>query len=143
MIGLDLKVFRWFDEALIGAAADKDRIKALRNAGALVRTIAKRSMRRAPKRAGRKGSPAGSPPYSRIGTLKRLIVFAYDTTRDEVVIGPIGFGGPVPSLHEYGGVGEPNANGTPPVFKPRPYMNPALEAVLPQVPGMLHEQMRV
>lgn len=57
---------------------------------------------RAPFRA----SKPGDPPFSRIGTLKRWILFLYDESVDDVVVGPIKLGSrarPVPGILEHGG----------------------------------------
>jgi len=49
-------------------------------------------------------SPAGTPPHTHRGTLRRDIVFAYDHTNESVVVGSFMIGGAwLASLHEFGG----------------------------------------
>jgi hypothetical protein len=67
--------------------------------GALIRGIARRSMRR------RKGPSApGDPPHAHVGYLKDMLYFAWDPTTRTTVVGPAIFKrGIVPSLMEEGG----------------------------------------
>jgi len=84
-----------------GYSASRATRKVLSKFGAFVRRGAKSSIRN------RKATSApGSPPSSHVGTLKRLIFFAYDPGRKSVVIGPTPFNtseGVAPPLLEYGG----------------------------------------
>lgn len=49
-------------------------------------------------------SPAGTPPHTHRGNLRRDIVFAYDPTSESVVVGSFMRGGAwLASLHEFGG----------------------------------------
>lgn len=146
----DIKRF-FFDRDRVLKAVSRARRRALSRAGAFVRTRARTSIRK------RKGtSPAGSPPYSHVGTLRKGILFGYDPARESVVVGPVGFAGSrAPSLLEFGGtvpgegrlltvaadVGR-DASGRFAsrqtrvrvtgnlTYEPRPYMGPALEAEL-------------
>ena len=58
-------------------------IKSLGHAGAVIRLIARRSIR---KRKGR--SQPGTAPHSRQGALRRAIVYAVEARSERVVIGP-------------------------------------------------------
>jgi hypothetical protein len=83
---------------------DAGRLRGLKIVGSFVRTEARQSMRKR-KRA----SDPGSAPSVHIGTLKNLLVFAYDPSARSMVIGPqilgsTAFYSPtVPEILEYGG----------------------------------------
>ncbi|MBY0513082.1 MAG: hypothetical protein K2P78_04125 [Gemmataceae bacterium] len=113
----------FFDRPKVKNAVDKATKQALSEFGAFVRTRSRSSIRKR-----KKISPAGSPPSSHVGTLKRLIFFGYDPGRKSVVIGPV-VGGPAsgaPPLLEYGGSGKAGH------YRPRPFMGPAFATELPQ-----------
>lgn len=96
--------FTW-DSKGIMAAVGKVKAEALRKSGAEIQKNAKRSMRKAPKKRSDQPSPAGKPPYSRKGHLKKSIRFAWDDKARAVVIGPILFKGRSDgaTAHEKGG----------------------------------------
>lgn len=124
-LNLGFNVKRWFfDRAIVAQAVNRATRESLNKAGALVRTIARRSMRyvtalkeqrRQIALARRKrmtGEPAPSPP----GTpphavrphpwIREFLYFAYDPAAQSVVIGPVRLPGSrtnVPALHETGG----------------------------------------
>jgi hypothetical protein len=76
---------------------------------------AKRSIRKRKRKA-----LPGQPPSSHEGTLKRFILFAYDTQSDSVFIGPIPLGKAVaPARLEHAEDG----------YAGNPFMGPALEHV--------------
>jgi len=112
----DSKQF-FFDSPLVQRQMDQARRKALVVGGALIRTVAKNSIRKATrmkanaldpdarekfdrrvlfaKKAGRPkpklplaSSKPGDPPRSRSGLLKNKMVFRYDPASKSVVIGP-------------------------------------------------------
>jgi hypothetical protein len=94
--------------------------------GALVRTIARRSIRKR-----KKVSNPGQPPTSRTGILKRFIFYSWDATSQSVVVGPE----ILPGAKTY----------TPAALegtrrrrhlKPRPYMGPALEKAKAKLPEL-------
>lgn len=101
----------FFDRPAVQRAIGRARAKALARAGAFIRTRARSSLRRR-----KKPSAPGSPPsvHARSGDVASLktILFAYDTTSDSVVVGPVGlnqvnetisgFRTTVPGLHERG-----------------------------------------
>lgn len=123
MLQLDIKTaknFFFYDQAgrqRIFAGVDKARHKALTRAGAMVRTVARRSLRKARRKtlaeltsdqrtvfeiqkriAKREGTETpkrpfapslpGEPPRMRLGLLKRFLYFAYDSDSKSVVVGP-------------------------------------------------------
>ena len=122
----------FFDRAAVERAVDNGTRRALSKFGAFVRQRARTSIRK------RKAtSKPGSPPSSHEGSLRRLILFAYDPGRKSVVIGP--------ALLEYGGtVARTGRDGNMRVlhYRPRPYMNPAFRAELPKAPLMFKDMIR-
>jgi hypothetical protein len=109
--------------------------------GAFVRQRAKTSIRK------RKGtSPPGSPPYSHVGLLRKFILFAYDPTRNSVVIGPtlIRAGSEAPRLLEYGGeaVRRTKIKTRRLRYRPRPFMRPAFEQEKTRLPALWRNSIR-
>ncbi|MBM4369838.1 MAG: hypothetical protein FJ102_26750 [Deltaproteobacteria bacterium] len=134
----------FFDRAAVIGAVDAAKRKALSKAGAFIRTAARTSIRK------RKGSaPAGSPPYSHEGSLRRLILFGYDRSSDSVVVGPAGFKrSTAPNVLEYGGpatvtrrrLGRREKRTVK--IAARPYMGPALERERPKLPLLWRNSIR-
>ncbi len=123
----------FFDRAKIKKKVDARTRKVLSKFGAFVRQTARKSIRK------RKGtSKPGRPPFSHTGVLKRFIYFGYDKDRRSVVIGPViaaGKRGKAPSTLEHGGkVTLPFGNKAE--IAPRPFMAPAFEKELKQVPKL-------
>ncbi|MEO0586371.1 MAG: hypothetical protein AAF078_01905 [Planctomycetota bacterium] len=140
MIGLDLKTSFIVDTRKVLAAMDKAKRRSLARGGALVRTIARRSIRK------RRGiSEPGRPPSSHSGEL-RLIFFGYDEAADAVVVGPIRFRSAasaadrVPTLLEQGGVVV--REGEPVEYDERPFMGPAVETAAPRLAEMFRDTLR-
>lgn len=82
-------------------------------------------------------SPPGSPPFSKTGLLKDHIYAALDTAKRASVIGPArlsGVTGDVPSALEHGGEVFSYRFQDMVRIRPRPYMQPALEASAPKFP---------
>jgi hypothetical protein len=128
---------------------DAAKRKVLSKFGAFVRQTARSSIRP----IGKKGepSPPGSPPKSREGSLKRLIVFAYEPDRDNVVIGPLLRGGVselnTPARLEFGGSFTVTRltrerrrlgiiRGKRYVTEARPFMRPAFMREMTKMPAM-------
>jgi len=117
------------------SAKDKAESRYLNKAGAMVRTIAIRSVSVRKSKDGKKkkvkprapGDPARSPK----GILKNSILFDVNLDMGEVVIGPT-FSAmhALAELHEFGGF----RKGTS--FPARPYMNPALMKTIPKLPEL-------
>lgn len=82
-------------------AATKKRSKQiLSRQGAYVRGIAKRKIRR--RKNPKKYSPAGTPPFTHTGALKKSVIFA--ASEESVVIGPsYSEIGQIGHTHEFGG----------------------------------------
>ncbi|MEM9825093.1 MAG: hypothetical protein AAF958_00815 [Planctomycetota bacterium] len=77
--------------------------KSLRHAGASIRVIASRSVRRR-----KKPSAPGSPPHTRTGHLKRALRFDVHRDGKSVVIGPVNkYSKTIWHLHEFGGTSRP------------------------------------
>jgi len=94
--------------------------------GALVRTIARRSIRRR-----KKPSQPGKPPTNRTGTLKRFIFYSWDATTQSVVVGPERLPGAktfTPAALE----GTRRRRH----LQPRPYMRPAMDAARTKLPEL-------
>lgn len=94
----------FFDREKVFRAMDKAKLRALSKFGAFVRTRARTSMRKR-----KKPSAPGTPPSAHVGTLKKLLYFAYDPATKSVVVGPVPFGAAArqnvgaPEVNEYGG----------------------------------------
>lgn len=73
----------FFDRPAVIAEIGKRAAASLSRTGALVMTIARRSIRRI-----KKHSVAPGPPHTQTGFLKEDIVFSYDPQTKSVVIGP-------------------------------------------------------
>lgn len=126
----------FFDRKKVINAVDRVTRRVLSRFGAFVRRTAKQSIRKR-----KKSAAADRPPSSHEGTLKRLIFFAYNRSRDSVVIGPTQSGrGDVPRLLEEGGIirrRDPRTGRSKMLrYKPHPYMKPALDKELPGLPAM-------
>jgi hypothetical protein len=106
--------------------ASQAHIQNLGHAGAAIRLAARRSIR------SRKGpSPAGQPPNTHTRRLPRAILYAVESERGIVVIGPsVELAGTVGRAHEHGGRYKRE------VYAPRPFMGPALAAVAPRLPRL-------
>lgn len=111
----------FFDRPEVERAVKRGKRQSLSRFGAFVRRRARSSIRKRKKIA-----EPFKPPSSHEGSLRKLIFFAYDSSRDSVVIGPLPlnrFTG-VPRLLEEGGV---RVGALRPMFyRPHPYMVPAL-----------------
>ncbi len=133
----------FFDRDAVIAALGKAERRFLSRAGAHVRLVARRSIRRR-----KSPSSPGSPPRSRTGLLKQ-IYFSFDPGSRSVVVGPVklnGASGDAPRLLEEGGtaqrrlrlvrgkagderlITDPKARKRTVRYRPRPYMAPAHES---------------
>ena len=134
----------FFDRAAVVRTVNGTKRKVLSKAGAFIRTAARTSIRK------RKGSaPAGKPPHSHEGSLRRLILFGYDKAADSVVVGPVGFKkSTAPNVLEYGGdtivLRRRGGRLTSQRVKiaARPYMVPALEKERPKLPLLWRNSIR-
>jgi len=146
MIQFDIKhVF--FDRKKVIDRTDRTTRRVLSRFGAFVRQTARRSIRKR-----KRISQPGKPPSSHVGLLKRRIFFGFDRDKQSVVVGPAPInqrspypGVTVPELLEEGGrVRRREKGGTTEVlhYKARPYMGPAFEKELPQLPAMWRNSIR-
>ena len=131
----------FFDAPAVRRAVDAAKRRELSRAGAFIRQRAKTSIRQ------RKGiSRPGDPPHSHAGDLRRLIFFAWDRVSDSVVVGPLPFkAGEAPSLLEFGGRAvraDRRGKRRRVRYRKRPFMGPALEAELPQLPARFRNSVR-
>lgn len=131
----------FFDTAAVMASVDKGRRKVLSKMGAYIRTRARSSIR------SRKAvSAPGSPPSSHVGTLKKLLYFAYDLQTQSVVVGPVAFGkGEAPGLLEYGGTTTQRRKtgaGRTVKYKARPFIKPAGDAEAPKFKQLLKDMVK-
>jgi hypothetical protein len=145
MLKLDAMKGMFFDRAAVMKAADAGTRKVLSKFGAFVRTSAKSSIRKR-----RRASEPGMPPSSHTGLLKKFIFFGYDASKKSVVIGPTllnGKAGTAPEALEYGGTAvlmvrkqgmtrKGQREKKVIQIKKRPYMQPAFDKNLPQLPSL-------
>lgn len=147
-----------------GAAIEGSR-RVLTRFGALVRKIARNSIRQR-----KTTSPPGGPPYSKTGALRNFLRYAWDARAMAVVIGPEKLPKPIlaPPVIEFGGT-EPGNNrvvfitnevgrdargrfksrGRTRVelkgdihYKARPFMGPALKAAMPKLLPMWRDSVK-
>ena len=133
----------FFDRQVVKDALDAATQSVLGRFGDRVRKAARQSIRQTKNP---KPSPPGKPPRSRTGALRDGIVYAYDQAQKAVVVGPMKLNRstPAPALHELGGqttVQEKDRVKTA-VYPARPYMRPAFEKKLPQLPGLWRNAMK-
>ena len=140
MITMRMKIL-FFDAPRVKRAVDAATRRALSRAGAFIRQRAKTSIRK------RKGiSRPSRPPHSHAGHLRRLIFFGYDPSAESVVIGPLPFRkGEAPNLLEFGGKivrTDHCGRRRRMVYRKRPFMGPALQEELPQLPSRWRNSVR-
>lgn len=136
----------FFDRRPVQSAVSKAERRTLSRFGAFVRSDARRSIRRAPKKNKRRGAAPGKPPYSRTGLIKSLLFFVFDPSHSSVVIGPAKINRPSRNALEtleHGGRTTILTRGRRGVkerkqvaIEARPFMQPAFDKNLPKVPGM-------
>jgi hypothetical protein len=144
----------FFDRPAVQRAVDSAARRLLSKFGAYVRRSAKRSIRPGGKKHAT--STPGEPPRSHVGTLRKLLYFAWDENRKSVVVGPSLFSGAkaagIPGVLERGGVteivrtrfhrGKKQTIRTRAKIAPRPYMGPALEKNIGLLPAMWANSVR-
>lgn len=163
MIGYRFKKM-FFDSPAVMSATDRATRKVLSRFGAFVRQAAKSSIR-----TRKRISNPGDPPSSHVGTLKRLIYFGYDQSRQSVVIGPVQFNGRADGAEalEYGKIYKSARDrtirvengrdargrfkkwarvqvraGTTMVYRARPFMRPAFEREQQKLPSLWANSIR-
>jgi len=142
---IDMRIQQlFFDRPRVTRAVDRAKRQALSRAGAFVRQRARTSIRK------RKGSSEpGSPPFSHEGSLRRFILFGYDPRSESVVVGPVGFRrSRAPEALEYGGPTTIYRRRRGRLVRERvriesrPFMRPALERELSQLPAVWRNSVR-
>ncbi len=128
-----MRIRSTFSPRPVMSAMDRATRRVLSRFGAFVRQTARRSIRKR-KRSAR----AGQPPSSHVGTLKRLIFFAYDRGRESVVVGPTRARKGQARTLEEGGMTRRRQGGRLQIlrYQPHPYMKPALDNERPKLPQM-------
>ena len=129
---LGLKTRTRFDTRKLLQQTRKANISNLGHAGAAIRLVAKRSIRK------RKGAaPAGSPPHTHTKRLPRAILYAVEKQRSRVVLGPakhlVGTAG---KAHEHGGQYKGQR------YDRRPFMGPAIEKLKDRLPKLWANSIR-
>ena len=136
----------FFDRKAITRRVDKATRRVLSRFGAFVRNTARKSIRRRKRPA-----EPGQPPSSHTGLLRRFIFFGYDPApgRQSVVIGPERLTrrgrGEAPPLLEYGGSQRMKGRKGQPVrttYQPRPFMAPAFQKELPNLPPLWRDSVK-
>lgn len=133
--------FVFFDTNAVRKATSKAERKVLNRFGAMVRTTAKRSIRKATKRT--RQSEPGDPPRSHTAYLKRGIFYGFDIESRSVVVGPVkSKSGNIPEALEYGGTTKQKKTGDTIDIEPRPFMGPALDKMLPKLPALWKDSVK-
>lgn len=115
-----------FDTKKLKSAAKAGSIKSLGHAGASIRLVARRSIKKS-----KQPSAAGSPPNTRKGRIKNAIKYAVSNDKQSVVIGPdVEVAGTSAKAHEFGGRYKREQ------YDKRPFMGPALEKTKQRLPAM-------
>lgn len=119
-----MKAVMKLDSEKLISAKRQATFRGLYQAGAFIRTTARRSIRRR-----KRPSPAGSPPSTQTGRLKDALAFFVDERRERVIIGASAKRvGPILGVHEQGLF----FRGTK--YDARPTMGPALLKARPRIP---------
>jgi hypothetical protein len=112
--------------------AKKGTVKSLGHAGAKIRLVARRSIRRR-----KTPSKPGTPPHTRRGQLKEAIAYAIEKQDTRVLIGPRHeVVGDSAKAHEFGGFFRKEQ------YDRRPFMGPALEKVKDSLPTLWANSVR-
>lgn len=115
-----------FDTKKVKRAAKAGSIKSLGHAGAAIRLVARRSIKKA-----KNPSAAGTPPHTRKGRVKNAIKYAVSPDKQSVVIGPdVNVAGTSAKAHEFGGRYRNEQ------YDRRPFMGPALQKTKERLPAM-------
>lgn len=115
-----------FDPKKLKRAAKAGSIKSLGHAGASIRLVARRSIKKS-----KQPSTPGSPPHTRKGRIKNAIKYAVSADKQSVVIGPdVEVAGTSAKAHEFGGQYKREQ------YDKRPFMGPALNKTKERLPAM-------
>lgn len=126
-------------------AFDRAAARTLKRFGGLVKTVARRSLKRPTKKEKENGRTGDGPPRNQTGLLKNSILFDYLEDEKAVIIGPTKLGGTVgkgsQEALEKGGTstarvfvkGKKRKQKRRIKVRPRPYMEPALQTAAPKL----------
>lgn len=121
-----------FDADGLVARAARASLDALRRAGAYIRTVARRKVA-----TSQEASPAGQPPHTRRGALKRGLLFGLEARDKRVLVGPgFQFVGTSMAAHEFGGKYMRER------YPKRPLMGPALRESIPRLARMWQDAVK-
>jgi hypothetical protein len=147
MIGVRINQAKslFFDRKAVMDKTTAAERRVLSKFGAFVRTSARSSMRKR-----KRPSAPGQPPSAHVGLIKRFLFFVYDPDRKSVIIGPVLLNKPSANaleVLEHGGqttiLSRRRDSKTRRVeIAARPFMQPAFDKNLPQVPSMWRDQIR-
>jgi hypothetical protein len=110
----------------VKAKVETATFKNLGQAGASLRLVARRSIRRR-----KSPSAEGQPPHTRAGQLRRAILYAIEPREQTVVIGP-----DVEVVGTSGGAHERGGRYRREKYPRRPFMGPALEKIKDRLPPL-------
>lgn len=138
MFGMSLDTAKrgFFDRDAVIDDTDEGTRKTFSRFGAFVRQRSRSSIRKR-----KKTSAPGQPPSSHTGLLKRFIFFSWDANERSVVIGPTllnakSRGRIIPQILEHGGRSESARTDRTFIVAPRPFMQPAFDTELDNLPRM-------
>lgn len=110
---MDLNL-QFFDTDAVRNRMDREQRRILSRSGFVVARRAKQSIRKR-----KRSAPKGMPPSSHLGTLKRFLFYAWDTSTESVFVGPVKLG-----ASNAGARLEHAEDG----YQGNPFMRPAAEA---------------
>lgn len=136
------RTLAFFDTSAVQKAVNRAERYVLNQIGRRIRQTSRQSIRKQSKT----GAPSkpGSPPKSRTGYLKRGILYAYEFSSRSVVIGPIrgAKSGDVTHALEHAGTTPNTQTGKQQRIQARPFMGPALEKRIPELPQLWRDSVR-
>lgn len=137
MIGFKIKgrPVEMFNPRAVMSPKERATRRVLSRFGAFVRTSARSLIKKR-----KKVSEPGRAPSSHEGGLRRLLLFAFDVAAQSVVVGPLLFRSGAAELLEEGG--QAVRRGKRVDYEPRPYMGPAYQENLPEVPGLWRDSIK-
>lgn len=143
-MGLRMAKRGFFNTERVKRAVGAAERRVLSRYGAYVRSDARKSLRRR-----KSSSDPGQPPRVHTKPGLRFILFAYDFRKGSVVIGPVRLHGgttygqtTVPELMEFGGTVKSWRDDEIVHYEARPFMGPAHEKNLPELPAMWRDSIR-
>lgn len=138
----------FFDRKAVTSAVDKAQQYVGRIAGYRVRQTARKSLKVKPygkKDGTRNIGQAGRPPIAHDSEGLRRIYYSWDAVARATVVGPVLYrrkvaGKTIPEIHEFGAT--LSVNGDLKKYPRRPFMQPALEKHIPELPGLWKDALK-